>query len=468
VQSKKLDFCFELCALSFALKNMSMYDLDKTENQNANTVQADIMPQAGKKKNPAAFLIAVIALAVGFGLGIASYGQWGPLAKELGLSLPPAAAPKDVPAADNASAKVVYEPQTTQEDAVIKVVKDYSPAVVSIIITKDVPVYEQYYSSPNRGFDPFGFFDNFQVPQVRQKGTQNKEVGAGSGFIVSRDGMVVTNKHVVSDSSAQYTVITPDGKKYPAKVLALDPTQDLAVVKISGEAGQEFPAVVLGDSSNLQVGQSVIAIGNALGEFDNTVSVGVISGLKRSITAGGGGTSETLDNLIQTDAAINQGNSGGPLLNLKGEVIGVNTAIASGAQNVGFVLPINVAKRDIDQIKKTGKITYPYLGIYYTIVDPQIQQENDLPVDYGAWVTTGTAGAGQEKVASVVASSPAKSAGLKDQDIVLEINGEKISQNNTLSQIIAKYNPGDKVTLRIQRGGNQINLEVTLGDRSQQ
>jgi serine protease Do len=267
------------------------------------------------------FLIVIIALAIGFGLGVASYGQWGSLAKELGFSLLLVAAPKDVPSVSNTLAKAVYEPQTTQEDAIIKVVKDYSPAVVSIIITKDVPVYEQYYSSPNRGFDPFGFFDNFQVPQVRQKGTQNQEVGAGSGFIVSRDGMVVTNKHVVGDSSAQYTVITPDGKKYSAKVLALDPTQDLAVVKISGAAGQEFPSVVLGDSSNLQVGQSVIAIGNALGEFNNTVSVGVISGLKRSITAGGGGTSETLDNLIQTDAAINPGNSGGPILNSAGQVM---------------------------------------------------------------------------------------------------------------------------------------------------
>ncbi|MGB2631881.1 MAG: trypsin-like peptidase domain-containing protein [Minisyncoccales bacterium] len=442
---------------------MSMYDLNPIENKTD-----EISPAAGtkpeeKKRSPIAAIIAILALVVGFGLGASYYGQFGDLIK--GLSLPESAAQKAASTVDGQN-RIVYEPQTTQEDAVIKVVKDYSPAVVSIIITKDVPVYEQYYSAPSNDFDPFGFWGNFQVPQVRQKGTQSREVGAGSGFIVSEDGMVITNKHVVNDSSAEYTVITVDGKKYPAKVLAFDPTQDVAVVKITGAEGQKFPAVKLGDSSNLQIGQSVIAIGNALGEFNNTVSVGVISGLQRSITAGGGGTSETLDNLIQTDAAINEGNSGGPLLNLKGEVIGVNTATASGAQNIGFVLPVNVAKRDIDQVKNTGKITYPYLGIYYTTVDSRIQQENKLPVDYGAWITTGDSG-GKSKIASVVAGSPAQKAGLKDQDIILEINDEKIAQTNPLAQIIAKYNPGDKVILKVQRGVDQINADVVLGDRSE-
>jgi serine protease Do len=262
-------------------------------------------------------------------------------------------------------------------------------------------------------------------------------------------------------------VITSDGKKYPAKVLAIDPVQDLAVVKITADEGRKFPAVKLGDSSNLQIGQSVIAIGNALGEFDNTVSVGVISGLQRSITAGGGGTSETLENLIQTDAAINEGNSGGPLLNLKGEVIGVNTAIADNAQNVGFVLPVNAAKRDVEQVKNSGKITYAYLGIYYTAVSDDIQKENDLPVNYGAWVASPGDSANGKAIASVIAGSPAKKAGLKDGDIILEINGEKITPTATLSQIIAKYNPGDKVTLKVYRGDKQIDVETTLGDRNE-
>jgi len=239
---------------------------------------------------------------------------------------------------------------TSQEDAVISAVKNVSPAVVSIIISKNLPLYEQCY------VNPFGdLFPGFQIPQVCQKGTKLQEIGGGSGFIISSEGLILTNKHVVSDSAAEYTVLTNDGKKYPGKVLALDPDQDLAIIKIEGGTST-LPAVTLGDSDKLQIGQSVIAIGNALGEFKNTVSVGVVSGLGRTITASGGGVSETIEDVIQTDAAINAGNSGGPLLNLKGEVIGINTAIVSGAQNVGFAIPINYAKKDIESIKSSGKL----------------------------------------------------------------------------------------------------------------
>lgn len=400
----------------------------------------------------------IIALVIGFILGAASLGKMGSLAKQ--FAGPSSKASVLEPAANAIQSN--YVPQTSQEEAVIKAVRDYSPAVVSIIITKDVPVYERYYVDPYQGF----FGDQFGIPQVRQRGTQPQEVGAGTGFIVSEDGVTITNKHVVSDAAAEYTAITTDGRKFPAKVLALDPNQDLAVMKIAGDAGQKFTTVKLGDSSNLQIGQSVIAIGNALGEFNNTVSVGVISGLQRSITAASGGSSETLENLIQTDAAINEGNSGGPLLNLRGEVIGVNTAMASNAQNVGFVIPINGAKRDVDQVKKSGKITYAYLGVYYTPVDDNVQKENSLPVNYGAWVTVGDSKNGSEGISSVVKSSPAQNAGIKDQDIIIEINGEKITTTNTLSQTIAKYNPGDKVTLKVRRQAAELNLDVTLGDRS--
>ena len=229
----------------------------------------------------------------------------------------------------------------TQEDEVISVVKNASPAVVSIIISKNLPLYEECY------INPFGdLFPGFQIPQICQKGTKLQEIGGGSGFIVSPEGLILTNKHVVSDSAAEYTVLTNDGKKYPAKVLSLDPDQDLAVIKINiaEESTTSLSAVLLGDSDNLQIGQTVIAIGNALGEFRNTVSLGVVSGLFRTITASGGGLTETIEGLIQTDAAINSGNSGGPLLNLKGEVIGINTAMASGAENIGFAIPINKAK----------------------------------------------------------------------------------------------------------------------------
>ena len=218
--------------------------------------------------------------------------------------------------------QTVYTPETSQEESTIKVVNDASPAVVSIIITKDLPVIEQYYINPFPD-SPF----NFQIPQYRQKGTQKQEVGGGTGFIISENGMILTNEHVVADTEADYTVLTNDGKKYPAEVLARDSVRDLAIIKIK-EADRSFPTLKLGDSDSLQIGQTIIAIGNALGEFRNTVSVGVISGLGRTITAGGGGTVETQEDVIQTDAAINPGNSGGPLLNLKGEVIGVNFAMA--------------------------------------------------------------------------------------------------------------------------------------------
>lgn len=349
----------------------------------------------------------------------------------------------------------IYLPQTTQEEAVIKVVKDYSPAVVSVIISKNVPVYQRYF------IDPFGGGSGFVIPQVQQQGTQLQQVGGGSGFIVSDTGLVLTNKHVVSDTAAEYTIFTNEGKKYQAQVVARDPVEDLAIIKIIGDANQKFPTVKLGDSSNVQIGQSVIAIGNALAQFDNTVSVGVVSGLRRTITAGGGGASETLSNLIQTDAAINEGNSGGPLLNLKGEVIGVNTAMAAGAQAIGFVIPINQAKRDIDQVTRTGKIVYPFLGVSYTIIDGQIQKENKLSVDYGAWVISSS------NQASVVAGSPAAAAGVKDSDIILEINSEKITQDNTLAQILSKYSPQDKVTLKVLRGTQELTLSAILTERKQ-
>jgi serine protease Do len=234
---------------------------------------------------------------------------------------------------DNQAAVVL-----TQEEEVILAVKNNSPAVASIIISKNLPLYEQCY------VNPFGdLFPGFQIPQICQKGTQLQEIGGGSGFVVSADGLILTNKHVVSDRQAEYTVLTNDGKKYSAKVLALDPNQDLAIIKIENGTSS-LPTAKLGDSDNLQIGQTAIAIGNALGEFKNTVSVGVVSGLGRTITAGGGSASETIKDVIQTDAAINPGNSGGPLLNLKGEVVGINTAIVSGAESIGFAIPINQAK----------------------------------------------------------------------------------------------------------------------------
>jgi len=362
-----------------------------------------------------------------------------------------------------------YLPQASQEEATIRVVKEVSPAVVSIIITKDVPVFEQYYINP---FEEFGQpFFQFEVPQYRQKGTQKQEVGGGTGFIVSEDGMILTNSHVVSDKEADYTVFTIDGKKYPAKVLARDTFRDLALIKIEpekivGEKGEftlkSFPAAKLGDSDNLQIGQTVITIGNALGEFKNTVSAGVISGLGRRVTASGGGVVETLEDVIQTDAAINQGNSGGPLLNLKGEVIGVNFAMVQQAENIGFAISINKAKKDIEQVKKFGKISFPFLGVRYVLINEEIQKENNLPVDYGAWVQKGEGGE-----PAIFPGSAAEKVGLEEGDIILEFNGEKITTENTLAKIIMEHDPGDKITLKILRQGKEKIFEVVLGERSE-
>jgi len=352
----------------------------------------------------------------------------------------------------SAQGSISYQPQTQEEDLVIKTVKDSSPAVVNIVVTKNLPVYEQYFEHT-----PFG-------PSLKQqqKGTQKQEVGQGSGFIISEDGTILTNRHVVLDDQADYTVFTNAGKKYSAKVLARDSVLDLAVLKIEG-AIEKFPILKLGNSDSLDIGQTVIAIGNALGEFKNTVSVGVISGLGRRITASdpsGGGFSEVLDNVIQTDAAINSGNSGGPLLNLKGEVIGINSAVVTEAQSIGFSIPINQAKKAIDQVSKTGKIVYPFIGVRYVLVNDDVKTEKNLPVDYGALVLSGSSGG-----SAVEPGSAAEKAGIKEGDIILEFGGEKITMDNSLSNLVMKYNPGDQVKVKVLRIGQEQEMTVTLGER---
>jgi serine protease Do len=359
----------------------------------------------------------------------------------------------------------IYTSDVSYEQAIINAVKSANNSVVSIVISKNLPVYEQQFINPFGDNNPFGDlmpnFD-FQIPQYVQKGTKLQEVGAGSGFIVSKDGLVLTNKHVVSDKAAEYTVFTNDGQKYSAKVLALDPVQDLAVIKIQS-IKSDFQPIALGDSARIQLGQTAIAIGNALGQFSNTVSVGIISGLQRTISASDqtGSVSEILENIIQTDAAINSGNSGGPLLNLKGEVIGINTAMAQGAEGIGFAIPINMAKKDISQVVATNKIVYPFLGVRYVLVDETVKEKYKLSVDYGALVLKGTKGE-----PAVTADSGAAKAGIKEKDVILSINGEKISTKNSMATIIRKYNVGDKISLHILRGEKEQDVEVTLGERA--
>ena len=339
-----------------------------------------------------------------------------------------------------------YIPQTTQEQKIIDIVKENSPSVVSVVAYKDVPVYEQTYQQD--------FF--FIIPKLEQKGTERQQVGAGTGFIVSSDGLILTNKHVVSDKDAEYVVIMTDNKEYNAKVLARDPVQDLAIMKIEG--GNSFKPLKLGSVDDIQIGQTVIAIGNALGRFQNTVSVGVISGLGRTIVATGPDfATEKLEDIIQTDTAINRGNSGGPLINLKGEVVGINTAVSTEGENIGFAISIDKAKRSIEQVKTLGRISYPYMGVRYIILNKEISKARDIEVDYGALIVG-------DNEPAVVDGSPAQKAGIKEGDIILEINGEKITENNSLAKIISKYNPFESLNLKILRDGQEIYLNIILGE----
>ncbi len=360
---------------------------------------------------------------------------------------------------------VTFEKQSilSQESLVVDAVKKSSPAVVSIILSQNVPKYQTCTDPNGQNRNPFedlfpGLPNNFfNIPQYCQNGTQKKDIGGGSGFFVSSNGLIVTNKHVVDQLGVDYTVYTNDGKKHTAKVIAKDPILDVALIKIDGS---DYPPLSFGNSDNLQVGQSVIAIGNALGEFRNSVSVGVVSGLTRSITAGdttGGGT-ETLDHVIQTDAAINPGNSGGPLLDLSGRVIGINVAIAQGSQNVGFALPVNSIEGSITSVKNTGKIIRPYLGVRYISITPEIKDANKLSVDYGVLVKPGN----QATDLAVIPGSPADKAGIVENDILLEVNGVKIDDQNSLAMAIRSKNVGDAITLKILHRGVEKTVQVTL------
>ncbi len=349
-----------------------------------------------------------------------------------------------------------------EESRIIDVVEKASPAVVSIVITKDVPVIEQYYQE----FDPFSddFFNNFfgpngfrfRVPQQKQNGTEKREVGGGSGFFISSDGYIVTNKHVVDDDKAEYTVLTNDGKKYDAEILAKDSALDVAILKVKGSG---FPYLSFGNSDKLKPGQTVIAIGNALAEFRNSVSVGVVSGLSRSITAGDMfGRSEQLEGVIQTDAAINPGNSGGPLLDIKGSVIGVNVAVERGAENIGFALTSNTVKSIAESVKQHGEIVRPYLGVRYVQITETLKKKNNLSVDYGVLVLRGETA---EDLA-VIPGSPADKAGIVENDIILEVDGIKLDDGKSLASIIRQKQVGDVVKLKILHKGSEKTVEVKL------
>ena len=326
-----------------------------------------------------------------------------------------------------------------EESVVIEVAEEVSPSVVTVSI-----------QTPRRrvlDFSPFGGF------QQRIEGGADQDIG--SGFIVSEDGLIITNKHVVS-SDGTYKVITNDEKEYGVEKISRDPSNDIAVLKINPSAvsGQVLKPVKLGDSSNLKVGQFVIAIGTALGEFRHTVTTGVISGLGRGITAGSyyEGYVEKLDDVIQTDAAINPGNSGGPLLNSSGQVIGISVAVAADAQNIGFAIPVNVVKTALEEFNKTGSFSgKAFLGVEYQMISRQSAIMNDLP--QGAYVV------------NIVDGSPADLAGIVADDIIIKIAGEKLAdQENGLSDVIKNKKPGDKVEIEIFREDKTLTLTATLSE----
>ncbi len=338
------------------------------------------------------------------------------------------------------------------ESPIVQIAKKVCPAVITIVASKDLPKVEGFYMLP------FGN-DGFVFPKIKKGKREMVKIGGGSGFIISPDGIVLTSRHVVEDPDAEYTVIVEPTKKFPAKILARDPINDIAILRINSN---NLPYIELGDSEKIELGEEVVAVGNALGEFHDTVSAGIVSGLSRFIQATNNFTqqAERLRGLIQTDAAINPGNSGGPLVDMEGKVMGINTAMVMGAQNIGFAIPINYAKKDLAEIEKYGKIQVPFLGIKYIILSKEISEKNKLPVNYGALVVRETLGEGP-----VVKDSAAAKADIKEFDIILEAKGEKITVENPLSDILHKSKIGDEIDLKVLRNGKEMAIKVKLEEK---
>jgi serine protease Do len=343
---------------------------------------------------------------------------------------------------------------TSQSQLISQIAKTVGPSVVSVNVNIT--------SATSNSSGSFGLF-GFSQP--------SQEQAAGTGIIISSNGLILTNRHVVPEGTTSVSITLADGTELK-DVSVLGRTSnadslDIAFLKVNNLDGHKLSPAAIGDSSAVQVGDDVVAIGNALGQFQNTVTSGIISGYGRSVQAGSSGGSglgsagdtENLDNLFQTDAAINEGNSGGPLVNLNGQVIGINTAIAGGAQNVGFSIPINDVRGLINQVLKTGKFSRPYLGVRYIPLTADVANQYNLSVQNGAYVAPAVDAA----VPSVVAGSPAESAGLQEKDIITEIDGTKIDQTHSLTSLLDQHQPGDKVSLTIVRASDTQKIDVTLG-----
>jgi len=321
-----------------------------------------------------------------------------------------------------------------EESSVIDVAERVSPSVVTVTVERPA----------RQVLD----FDPFTGLRRRVEGGEPRDIG--SGFIVSDNGLIITNRHVVSDSNATYKVVMNDDIEYNVEEISRDPLNDIAILKINA---QDLNPVILGDSSNLKVGQFAIAIGTALGEFRHTVTTGVVSGLGRGIVAGSvfEGYVERLDNVIQTDAAINPGNSGGPLLNSSGEVIGVNVAVAQGAQNIGFAIPINLVKERLEEFQSNGKFQgRAFLGVQYQVITKRSAITNEIPE--GIYVV------------EVVPNSPASESGIQEGDIITRFDDTDLNEDNDLSEIISSKKPSDRVDLEIWRDDETRRVTVELSE----
>jgi serine protease Do len=334
---------------------------------------------------------------------------------------------------------------------IVQIAKKACPAVITVVISKDLPKVEGFFLLPYGG-------QEVVMPDMKGKKERTK-IGGGSGFVISKDGYIFTCSHVISDPTADYTVIVDPQNKYSAKVLAQDPLIDVAILKIDAE---NLAYLECGDSNETCLGETVIAIGNPLGEFEDTLSAGIVSGLSRSIVAHAGPSQKTtsLRGLIQTDAAINPGNSGGPLVDIDGKVIGINTAVAAGAQNIGFAIPINCALKILEEIKINGKLKRPFLGVRYVILNKEISQSNRLPVDYGALIVREHLGE-----PAIIKGSPVEKAGLREYDIILEANDQKITEENALTDILPKCQIGQEIVLKILRDRKELKAKVKLEEK---
>jgi serine protease Do len=335
---------------------------------------------------------------------------------------------------------------SNESELISSIAKDVGQSVVSIDVTGQD-------TSPAQ--DIFGF----SFPQTQQTRS------AGTGFIISNNGIIVTNRHVVPAGTSSVSVTLEDGTKFDnVEVIGRTngaSSQDIAFLKIGDLKGKNLVPAAIGDSSKMKVGDKVIAIGNALGQFQNTVTTGIISGFGRDVTAGdqsGAQSAENLTDLFQTDAAINEGNSGGPLVNINGEVIGINTAVASNAQNIGFAQPINDLKAMISSVLDSGQLQQPYLGVRYVSLTNDLAHQFNLKVNRGAYVVA------SNNEPAVLSGSPAERAGIKDHDTITKVNNQTIDDKTSLTSALSKYKVGDTVTLTIVREGKTTTLKATLGN----